>query len=191
MAYLPVGMLISNIALLGALFVIYQLAAEIGGDEVAQRTLVYLCIFPTAFFFFPAYNESLFILLTAGAFLAMRRQRWWLAALLGLFAATTRSVGVLLVIPYLFEVWQAYHQQLASWRQSVSRLLLVVLIPLGLGLYALYCWNIRGNPLAFAVVQSHWGERQPGHGKASGRHSSRFLGINLWVLSMRHKSSLI
>jgi Gpi18-like mannosyltransferase len=157
MAYLPVGMLISNIALLGALFVIYQLATEVGGDEVAQRTLVYLCIFPTAFFFFPAYNESLFILLTAGAFLAMRRQRWWLAALLGLFAATTRSVGVLLAIPYVFEVWQDYHQQLATWRQSVNRLLLVVLIPLGLGLYALYCWNIRGNPLAFAAVQSHWG----------------------------------
>src|SRR5436305_3456680 len=69
--YITVGMLISNLALLGAMFVVYQLAVEIGGEQVAQRTLLYLCLFPTAFFFFSAYNESLFILLSAGAFLAI------------------------------------------------------------------------------------------------------------------------
>ncbi|HTK10584.1 MAG TPA: mannosyltransferase family protein [Ktedonobacteraceae bacterium] len=160
MAYLPVGIIISNAALLGAMFVIYQLAVEIGGEEVARRTLLYLCIFPTAFFFFPAYNESLFILLTSGAFLAMRRERWWLAGLLGFLAAMTRSVGILLVFPYLFEIWQNYREEIIRWRTSLGKLLLtilpIVLIPAGLGLYALYCWQIRGDPLAFAAVQSHW-----------------------------------
>src|SRR6266480_1614665 len=85
-SYLPVGMLLSNAALLGAMFVLYQLAVEHGGEEVAGRSLLYLCIFPTAFFFFAAYNESLFLLLITGAFLALRRQRWWLAGLLGFFA---------------------------------------------------------------------------------------------------------
>ncbi|HLI89908.1 MAG TPA: mannosyltransferase family protein, partial [Ktedonobacteraceae bacterium] len=98
-SYLLAGTLISNGALLAALFVIYQLAADVAGDEVAHRTLLYLCIFPTALFFFAAYNESLFILLTAGAFLAMRRQRWWLVGILGFFAALTRAAGVLLVVP--------------------------------------------------------------------------------------------
>src|SRR5438477_3478437 len=86
-SYLLVGTIISNAALLGALFVIYQLAVETGGEQVAQRTLLYLCIFPTAFYFFAPYNESLFLLLTASTFLAMRQQRWWLAGLLGLLAA--------------------------------------------------------------------------------------------------------
>ncbi len=159
MAYLPVGMLISNTALLGALFILYQLAREVGGDKVADRTLLYLCIFPTAFFFFAAYNESLFLLLTSGAFLAWRRQHWWLAGLLGFFAAMTRSVGVLLVFPYLFELWEVYRRQFTSWRHYLSKLLPVILIPAGLGLYAWYCWSIRGNPLAFAAVQSHWARR--------------------------------
>src|SRR5919109_5683544 len=79
-SYLLAGTLISNAALLGALFVIYQLAVDIAGDQVARRTLLYLCIFPTAFYFFAAYTESLFLLLTAGAFLALRRRRWFIAA---------------------------------------------------------------------------------------------------------------
>jgi Mannosyltransferase (PIG-V) len=156
-SYLAVGTLLSNAALLGAMFVLYQLAVENGGEEVAGRSLLYLCIFPTAFFFFAAYNESLFLLMTLLTFLALRRQQWWLAGLWGLFAALTRSAGVLLVIPYLYELWLARESVLASRRKTIFGLLPVLLIPLGTLLYCLYCWKISGNPIAFATVQSHWG----------------------------------
>src|SRR6266704_1595435 len=76
-SYLAVGTILSNAALLGAMYVLYQLAVEHGGEEIAGRSLLYLCIFPTAFFFFAAYNESLFLLLTLLTFLALHRQRWW------------------------------------------------------------------------------------------------------------------
>ncbi len=154
-AYLPVGTLISNLALLGALFVMYQLAVDSEGEEVASRTLLYLCIFPTALFFFAAYNESLFLFLTSASFLAMRRQRWWLAGLLGFFAALTRSAGVLLVLPYLYELWISQ----SGRRDMLLKLLPIVLIPLGTLLYCLYCWQIRGDPLAFANLQYHWGRQ--------------------------------
>ncbi len=156
-SYLLVGTIISNAALLGALFVIYQLAVEAGGEQVAQRTLLYLCIFPTAFFFFAPYNESLFLLLTASAFLAMRQQRWWLAGLLGLLAALTRSAGILLVIPYMVELWTTRESITASRQNILLRILPILLIPLGTALYAIYCWHISGNPLDFIAVQSHWG----------------------------------
>jgi Mannosyltransferase (PIG-V) len=155
--YFIIGTIISNGALLGTLFVLYQLAVEAGGEEVAQRTLLYLCIFPTAFFFFAPYNESLFLFLTASAFLALRRQRWWLAGLLGLLAALTRSAGVLLVIPYIVELWMTRESITASRQNMLLRILPVLLIPVGTGLYALYCWHISGNPIDFATVQSHWG----------------------------------
>ena len=49
-SYILVGTLISNGALLGALLIIYHLAVDLVGEELSQRTLLYLCIFPTAFF---------------------------------------------------------------------------------------------------------------------------------------------
>ena len=161
--YIVIGMLLSNLALLGALFVLYQIASDILGEQVGRRTLLYLCIFPTAFFFFAAYNESLFLFLTVSSFLAMRRQKWWLAGILGLFAALTRSAGLLLVIPFLYELWIT-RDNLTTSDQNVStkflsmmlRILPLFLIPLGTLLYCFYCWKLFHNPLAFAAVQSHW-----------------------------------
>lgn len=156
-SYLAVGTLLSNAALLGAMFVLYQLAIDIGGEQVARRTLLYLCIFPTALFFFAPYNESLFLFLTSGSFLAMRRQHWWLAGLLGLFASMTRSAGILLVIPYIIELWLSRESIAATRQHMFLRLLPILLIPAGTLIYSIYCWHISGNPLAFATVQSHWG----------------------------------
>jgi hypothetical protein len=161
--YIAIGMLLSNLALLGALFVLYQIASDMLGEQVGRRTLLYLCIFPTAFFFFAAYNESLFLLLTASSFLAMRRQKWWLAGILGLFAALTRSAGLLLVIPFLYELWIT-RDNLTTSDQNASpkipstilRALPLFLIPLGTLLYCFYCWKLFHNPFAFAAVQIHW-----------------------------------
>src|SRR5215471_646016 len=161
--YIAIGMILSNLALLGALFVLYQIAADALGDQVGRRTLLYLCIFPTAFFFFAAYNEALFLFLTASAFLAMRRQKWWLAAVLGFFAALTRAAGLLLVIPFLYELWisresiipdnqNTFHKILST----IPKTLPLLLIPLGTLIYCLYCWKFFHNPLAFTAVQSHW-----------------------------------
>lgn len=161
--YIAIGMILSNLALLGALFVLYQIAADTLGDQVGRRTILYLCIFPTAFFFFAAYNESLFLFLTASSFLAMRRQKWWLAGLLGLFAALTRSAGLFLVIPYLYELWLARESIIGSHRSAsrkilsmLPRVLPILLIPLGTLIYGFYCWHLFQDPLAFATVQSHW-----------------------------------
>ncbi len=156
-SYFLMGFLISNLALLAALFVIYQLAVDLGGEQVARRTLLYLCIFPTAFFFFTAYNESLFLLLSASTFLALRRQQWWLAGLLGGLTALTRNAGLMLVLPYLYELWSARESLLAVPRRLIIALSFIILIPLGTLLYCYYCWRVTGNPLEFAAVQPHWG----------------------------------
>src|SRR6266478_823568 len=118
--YIAIGMILSNLALLGTLFVLYQIAVDTLGEQVGRRALLYLCIFPTAFFFFAAYNESLFLFLTSSSFLAMRRQKWWLAATLGFFAALTRSAGLFLVIPFLYEVWSS-RERFGNSAQIISR----------------------------------------------------------------------
>ena len=156
-SYLFVGTLLSNGALLGALFLLYQLVQETMGEQVARRTILYLCIFPTAFFFFAAYNESLFLVFVLGTFLAMRRQHWWLAGILGFFAALARSAGILLVLPFLYEVWQARERIRATMVSLVVKLFPVVLIPTGTLVYSMYCWLTVKNPLAFVTVQDDYG----------------------------------
>jgi len=160
-SYLFVGTLISNGALLGVLILLYQLAEDAAGEHVAQRTILYLCIFPTAFFFFAAYNESLFLVFVLGSLLAMRRQRWWLAGILGFLASLTRSAGILLVLPYLYEVWEAHKSIQVTKKLLFFSILPIIFIALGTLVYSVYCWITAGNPLAFITFQDH-----------SGRHLS-------------------
>jgi Gpi18-like mannosyltransferase len=155
-SFLLIGTLISNLAFFGVLCLAYLLASEITEERAAKRTLIYLSIFPTAFFFFAAYNESLYLFFTLGAFLALRRQRWWLAGLLGMLSVLTRSLGLLLVIPFAYELWQQRETVFANVRHALLAMLPILLVPLGLVLYALYCWYRTGNPFMFLVAQSDW-----------------------------------
>jgi Gpi18-like mannosyltransferase len=160
--YAAIGMLLSNAALLGSLFILYQLASDLLGERVGRRTLLYLCIFPTAFFFFAAYNEALFLLLTSATFLALHHRKWWLAGLIGMLAALTRSAGILLVIPFLAEFWQQEYTNISTrdylrLGKIVLKSLPVFIIPIGSLLYCLYCWQNFGSPLEFAKVQVNWG----------------------------------
>jgi hypothetical protein len=88
--------LVSNLAFLGSLLVLYDLTVTEFSQAVARKTIVYIAIFPTAFFFFAPYSESLFLFLTLIAFREARRDRWPSAAAAGALAALTRSLGLVL-----------------------------------------------------------------------------------------------
>jgi Gpi18-like mannosyltransferase len=159
------GMLISNIAFLGTLIVLYRLVeVEFDGDTAGRATL-YLAVFPTALFFFAAYNESLFLFLMLSSFYAMRRGLWWPAGLFGGLATLTRSLGLLLLVAFLYEfVRQVLPQVRLAWRERrhwqalkpLSNLLASLLIPLGLGIYAYYLSQRFNDPLAFSHAETHW-----------------------------------
>src|SRR5260370_16743879 len=91
----------------------------------------------------------------------MRRQKWWLAGILGLFAALTRSAGIFLVIPYLYELWISRDSFMDS-DQSISRKLLdmlprvlpVVLIPICTLIYSIYYWKLFNNLFPFPPYQA-------------------------------------
>lgn len=95
--------LISNLALVVALVLLHRLTAAELSESLARKAVLYLCVFPTGFFLFAPYSESLFLALALGTLYAARRSRWALAAGLGLLAATCRSPGVLLALPLLVE----------------------------------------------------------------------------------------
>lgn len=150
---LAAALLVSNAALLAALVVLQLLAAGELGEAAARRSVVYVCLFPTAVFLFAPYSEPLFLLLSAGAFLAARRGRWATAGLAGALAALTRSVGVLLAPALAVE---ALHRRRERGGPAWPGLLAAAAVPLGALAY-LGHWRLRaGDWLAPLHQQATW-----------------------------------
>lgn len=148
-----VGVLLNHVVFFVALMAVWLYANHLGGRGVAQRTVYLLSIFPAAFFFSAAYTESLFLLTSAAALLALQRGRFGAAGVAGFFAALTRVPGLYLGLPYLIAVWQ---RLAPSWSGRLRQLAPLALIPAGLGAYMLHLWQRVGDPLAFLKVQDGW-----------------------------------
>lgn len=146
------GLVIANVSCLGALVALRRLAEREVGAEAARRAALYLAVFPTAFYLFAPYSESLFLWLAISSFAAMRARRWWLAGALGCLATLTRSAGVLLAIPFAVEFFQA-------WRAGKSRLWqgsAVALIPTGVGMFSWWLWSRNGDVLGWLHAATWW-----------------------------------
>ncbi len=67
------GLIVSLAAFAGALVLLYRLARLELGEDYAWRVVLLISTFPYALYFSAVYTESLFLLLSVGAFYAMRR----------------------------------------------------------------------------------------------------------------------
>jgi Gpi18-like mannosyltransferase len=152
--HLVAGLLISNVSFFFGLLFLYKLLQREYDRAVARRAIFYVSIFPTAVYFAAVYTESLFFMLTVASFYYMRGRRWWLAGILGFFAALTRVEGVLLLASFLIE-WLGQYG--SAPKRGLPNLLAGALIPLGLSVYMGYLWVLRADPLYFSHVQIHWG----------------------------------
>ena len=172
------GLIISNLAGLGMLVVLYRLVQEDFNPEWAFRTVLYFSVFPTAFFFAAAYNESLFLVLTLLSFYHMRRGNWWLAGLFGLLASLTRSAGLVLFLPFCYEYLRQHHFSSKNIRfDSMSSLG----IPAGLAIFALYCYYRFHDLLSFSHALVYWDRHL--HGPWHGLIDSFMIILHRGMLS--------
>ena len=150
------GLIISNIAGLALFVVLYKLVKDDFDESLAGRTLLYLAVFPTSFFLAAAYNESVFLCLTLLSFYSMRNGRWWQAGIFGLLAALTRSSGLFLLLPFCYEYVRQHQFQ---WKAIRFSALGGLLIPAGVGIFAVYCFVHYHDALAFSHAQATWGRQ--------------------------------
>lgn len=145
------GVIVSNVAFLAALLLVAAAGLRLGAtSEQVERAAFFLAFFPTSYFFSMPMTESLFLALTAGAFLLAAKERWWAAAILGALAAATRVFGVLL-LPALLLL------PLQQGRGLDKRQSWLLLIPAGTAAFMLHLQQVTGDPLAFIRAQSLWG----------------------------------
>jgi hypothetical protein len=134
------AIIVSNVACLIFLVVLCNSITNLGLDlDVSKRSLIYLVTFPTAFFLFAPYTESLFMLLCIITLREARRERWVVASLAAFAAALTRLVGVTLVLVLAIEMlWSV------NWdpRGLGVRSALAFFPAVGFGgLFAWYWWS--------------------------------------------------
>lgn len=101
------GMGLSLAALAGAAVLFVEEGRRRAGVLEARRALLFLLLFPTAFFFASTYAESLFLLLALLAFACVARRSYGLAALCGALAGLTRLPALALVLPLGIAAWES------------------------------------------------------------------------------------
>ena len=151
----PAGILISNVALLAAMMLLYRLTDEQFGSSTASRAVWYTLIFPMSFFGSAIYTESLFLLCAIGAFYAARRGHWAIAALLGVCLTMTRLVGII-IAPVLLVEWLMQRRRADAPIPQFRALSAAFLAPLGLLIYMVYLRQTFGDPLAFVHASAAW-----------------------------------
>jgi hypothetical protein len=168
---LVAGVLISAVAFVVALAVLYRLVALELDSELARLVVVLIAFCPMAYFFSAVYSESLFLALSVGCIWQARHGRWASAGLLGGLAAAARGSGIALVVPLLLlflygprlDRVPTYAPVDGSWlRRLLPRyrptpaLAWVLLVPAGLGAFLLGLALSGGHPLAPFGAERVW-----------------------------------
>jgi len=151
--YLLGGIIISSVAYFLVLVYLYKLSRLEFDSQVAARTIVYLSVFPTAFFLLGVYTESLFLLFAVSAFYYARKGNWLAAGVTGLLAALTKQLGLLLLLPLLYEYLAERGFAIRSVRRNV---LLLALIPIGTLAFLLFRRLYTGAPFLTETYRVQW-----------------------------------
>jgi hypothetical protein len=162
------GLVISDVALLVALFFLHRLLLPRFGSGVANRTLAYLSLFPTAFFLHGPFTESLALALAVLGFYLVERRVWLGAVAVAYLAGLERPQGVLIGIPLAIH-WLAEGVKLGEWRRlKPDRRGLLR----GLGLALA---SVAGAATFFALVNTPW--RELGASATAGPMTTQRLSV--------------
>lgn len=152
------GIVVSWLACIGAMLMLYRLAVLDVGQKAAERAVPYALLYPFAFFFGVVYAESTFLLFVVTAFYGFRTRRWALGATAGLLACITRVNG-LMIMPAL--AWLVWTHVRDDRQRLVPALAALAVVPLGVVGYSAFCYSLSGNPLEWMDSIRRW-EYHPG-----------------------------
>ena len=147
------GLLVSNGCLILSAYLLYRLVAIQWGDVIARRSVKYLFLFPVSFILSGIFTESLYLCLSLLCFYLAKQRRWWLAGMCGALLSATRSLGLLIAIPLLFEYLSSVSFKLSKIRANV---LFAALIPVGLLAFSYHNYQVSGDFLFFKTNQAAW-----------------------------------
>jgi hypothetical protein len=151
------ALIVANVCSLIAFLYLYKLAKLEFNDSVALKAVLFLSVFPTAYFLSVPYTEGLFFALVIASIYYARLGKWQFAGLISLLAALTRIAGVLLLPVLLVEY---FHQKGWKPKKTDLRVLWPFLALAGFLIYLGINYQVTGNPFTFMTVEAtHWFNR--------------------------------
>ena len=150
-AVLISGFLISNILFFVSLILFYHVTKLVfGKSTLALISTVFFAFWPGPLFYSTVYSESLFMTLALGAFYFLEKAQSGKSAILGFFAALTRSNGFLVLIPFVYNGLQT-----RKYRTATLQALAIALPYL---LFTAYGYFLTGLFPVREIVYNHiWG----------------------------------
>lgn len=168
------GLLVALFSFVAAAWYFSSIARDFLQPERARMAVVLIAAYPFALFFSAAYTESLFLLVTLGAWWHFRRHELVRAALFGFVAGLTRPNGCFLSVPLglialgFADVPDSHTQTPGKPSAGVLRRLVVAAMPgIGMLIYTVYLYSNTGVWFAWARVQVAWGRGLSGGGASS------------------------
>jgi hypothetical protein len=120
---LTAALLVSNVACVIGVGLLWRWIAGLFGQRVAWRSVALLLLYPDAFYLLGGYSESLFLALSAGCLLALSRRAMTIAGLLAVLAVLTRLQGLVLLMPIALATWRGRHDPGVTWRGLAALLM--------------------------------------------------------------------
>ena len=146
-----ISVALANAAFVGAIVLFVRLGERVVGSERALIGAALLALFPFSAVFSMAYTESLFLLLTMGAFLAAETDRRPMAGVLLALSALTRLQGAILIVPLALILFQRDKRRI---RPSQAWLLLGPMAALS---FIVGVAAFVGSASAYGAAQAAWG----------------------------------
>lgn len=147
------GLFLSHTATFFSIKLLYDTFSEWGPKENAKRGVLYFVIYPTFFFFFSVYSESVFLLAALLCMQAMRKRAWVWAGFWIFCATLTRLQGVALLAPMFLLLWRD-HTPLRRPDYWVG----LALGGLG-GLFYIFVRSLQVTSGAVPLVEAEWHAR--------------------------------
>ncbi|XHH09478.1 MAG: glycosyltransferase family 39 protein [Candidatus Bathyarchaeia archaeon] len=148
------ALIVANVCSLIGFFYLYKLAKLEFNSKVAVKAVLFMSIFPMAYFLSAPYTEGLFFALVIASIYYARVSRWEIAGLLSMFAALSRLAGLLLLPVLLVEY---FHQKGWKPRNVDYKIVWATLAAAGFLIYLAINLQVTGEAFKFMEIQKvHW-----------------------------------
>lgn len=159
------GLALSTVSFcIGSVF-FYATVKEEFGRLIAKRSVWLISLYPFAFFYGGIMTESLFFCLLAAGFFCIKRHKWCVAGILGIFCSLCRVQGILLLGVGMVEFLVTYpigtlikqHKGKRFVKAFFTKAIWLFLMPIGNVIYFVINYVVEGDFFRFRVYQEkHW-----------------------------------